>query len=269
MSRNKTSFVVLVILAGIFVIAIAMVFNTSVRRENALKRQASVNEKIEFLNSIDLTVYWIGGFPSELEKLRQNTNVIMPENISRDNMPVKSSTFRISITEKIGDQKGETKEIVPRKYSEYMMIVLTSTEGITDEAKDILRDCIVYNGVPILCIGSDACRFVGTILIHGSGYDKDHTLYYKLNEGYKEPYLDVKAVSAGGVEFADAFCTKLSEYCNAAATKKQTEASEIIASANISASAAAATSTAPETSETVTETTETSETRQFLMPPSE
>ena len=70
MSRNKTSFVVLVILAGIFVIAIAMVFNTSVRRENALKRQASVNEKIEFLNSIDLTVYWIGGFPSELEKLR-------------------------------------------------------------------------------------------------------------------------------------------------------------------------------------------------------
>ena len=133
MSRNKTSFVVLVILAGIFVIAIAMVFNTSVRRENALKRQASVNEKIEFLNSIDLTVYWIGGFPSELEKLRQNTNVIMPENISRDNMPVKSSTFRISITEKIGDHKGDTKEIVPRKYSEYMMIVLTSTEGISDE----------------------------------------------------------------------------------------------------------------------------------------
>ena len=252
----------LVILAGIFVIAIAMVFNTSVRRENALKRQASVNEKIEFLNSIALTVYWIGGFPSELEKLRQNTNVIMPEDISRETMPVKSSTFRIEIKEK----SGTTKEIVPRKYSEYMLIVLTSTEGITEEAKEILRDCIVYNGVPILCVGSDACQFVGTILIHGSGYDKDHTLYYKLNEGYKEPYIDVKAVSAGGVEFADAFCAKLCEYCNVSAEKKNAEASERIASASISAGEAAATSTTTETSETVTETTERP---RFLLPPSE
>ena len=259
----------LVILAGFFVIAMAMVFNTSVRRESALKKQASVNEKIEFLNSIDLTVYWIGGFPSELEKLREKTTIIMPEEISRETMPIKSSTFRIEIKEK----SGATSEIVPRKYSEYMMIVLASTEGITDEAKDILRDCIVYNGVPVLCIGSDACQFVGTILIHGSGYDKDHTLYYKLNEGYKEPYLDVKAVSAGGVEFADAFCARLCEYCNVTAVKKNAEASEKIASAAASANEAAATTNETAAAEIPSETsesvTETRETQQFLMPPAE
>jgi len=237
MNRNKTGVIVIVILAGFFVIAMSMVFNTSVRRESALKKQAAVNEKIDFLNSIDLTVYWIGGFPSELEKLREKTTIIMPEEISRETMPVKSSSFRIEIKEK----SGTTSEIVPRKYSEYMMIVLASTEGITDEAKDILRDCIVYNRVPILCIGSDACQFVGTILIHGSGYEKNHTLYYKLNDGYKEPYLDVKAVAAGGVEFADAFCTKLCEYCNASAEKTNTEASERIASAAASANEAAST----------------------------
>ena len=57
MERNKTGIIVLVFLAGFFIIAVAMIFNTSVRRENALKRQNTVNEKIEFLNSIDLTVY--------------------------------------------------------------------------------------------------------------------------------------------------------------------------------------------------------------------
>ena len=261
MERNKTGVVVLVILAGFFIIAVAMVFNTSVRRDTALKRQASVNEKIEFLNSIDLTVYWIGGFPSELEKLRQKTNVIMPENISKDTMPVKSSSFRITIT----DDSGKTQEIVPRKYSEYMLIVLTTAEGITDEAKEILRDCIVYNGVPVLCIGSDACQLVGTILIHGSGYDKDHTLFYKLNDGYKEPYLDVKAVSAGGVELADAFCTKLCEYCNVSASQKNADASERIASASVSADQAAATATSSESSESVTETAERPP---LLLPPS-
>ena len=250
MDRNKTGIIVLFLLAGFFIIAIAMVFNTSVRRDTALKRQASVNEKIEFLNSIDLTVYWVGGFPSELERLRAKTNVIMPEEISKENMPIRSSTFRIKIT----DDKGDTKEIVPRKYSEYMMIVLTTGEGFSDEAKEVLRDCIVYNGVPVLCIGSDACQLVGTLLIHGSGYSKDFSLYYKLNEGYKEPYLDTKAVAAGGVDFADAFCTKLSEYCNYSASKKQAEASEIISSANISASEAAATSESTVPSETVTET---------------
>ena len=261
MARSKTGILVLVFLAGFFIIAVSMVFNTSVRRENALKRQNSVNEKIEFLNSIDLTVYWIGGFPSELEKLRANTKVIMPEEVNKETMPIRSSTFRIKITEKKG---AETKEIVPRKYSEYMLIVLTTGEGFSDEAKEALRDSIVYNGVPVLCIGSDACRLVGTILIHGSGFDKDHSMFYKLNDGYKEPYLDKKAVAAGGVELAEDFCTKLCEYCNVSADQKQAKASEIIASASSSAEQTPEISIT-EPSESVTETTERPP---LLLPPS-
>jgi hypothetical protein len=262
MERNKTGVIVLVLLAGFFIIAIAMVFNTSVRRESVLKHQASVNEKIEFLNSIDLTVYWIGGFPSELEKLRESTNVIMPEEISNDNMPIRSSTFHITVTE----ESGKKEEIVPRKYSEYMLIVITTGEGFSDEAKEVLRDCIVYNGVPVLCIGGDACEMVGTLLIHGSGYAKDHTFFYKLNDGYKDSYIEAKAVSAGGVDLADAFCTKLCEYCNISATKKMTEASERIASAASSAEEAATATTADtDPSETVTETT--SKYDKLLRPP--
>lgn len=247
----------MVLLAGFFIIAVAMVFNTSVRRDSALKHQASINEKIEFLNSIDLTVYWIGGFPAELEKLRESTKVIMPEEITKENMPIKSSSFHITVT----DEDGNKQEILPRKYSEYMIIVITTGEGFSDDAKEVLRDCIVYNGVPVLCIGEDACEMIGTLLIHGSGYSKDFSIFYKLNEGYQEPYLDTKAVSEGGSSLADAFCTKLSEYCNNTANKKMTEASERIASASVSASEADITATTSESSsaESVPESSEMSE----------
>lgn len=239
----------------------AMVFNTSVRRESAIKKQASVNEKIEMLNTLDLTVYWIGGFPSELEKLRQKTNVIMPENISKDNMPVKSSSFHITVK----DDSGKTHEIVPRKYTEFMLIVVTTGEGFSDEAKDILRDCIAYNGVPVLCIGKEACEMMGTLLIHGSGFGRDHSFYYKRNEGYKDPYFDAKTVSSGGVELAEKFCSRLCEYCNVSASTRQSEASQIIASAKISSSEAAITSQAQGSE---TEPSETTGRIMFPIPPS-
>ena len=70
MERNKASVIVIFLLAGFFFIGIAMVFNTSARRSAVLGRQEEVDKKIEFLNSIDLTIYWIGEVPAELEKLK-------------------------------------------------------------------------------------------------------------------------------------------------------------------------------------------------------
>ena len=232
-----------------------MVFNTSVRRESALKHQSSINEKIDFLNLIDLTVYWVGGFPAEIENLRQSTKVIMPEEISEDNMPIRSSTFRITIKE----DSGRTKEIVPRQYSEYNLIVINTGSGFTDEGKAVLRNCIVDNDIPVLCIGKEACEFLGTLLIHGSGYKADHTIFYRRSEGYKEPFLDAKAVAAGGADMADDLCSRLCEYFDKSSADKMAKASEIIASAQSSASEAEETATSssdPGNEEVPTDTAE-------------
>lgn len=253
MGRNKTGIIVLVLLAGFFLIGIAMVFNTSVRRESALKHQSSINEKIEFLNSIDLTVYWVGGFPSEIENLRQSAKIIMPEAVSQDNMPIRSSTFRITIKE----DNGGTKEIVPREYSEYNLLVINTGSGFTDEGKEVIRNCIVDNDVPVLCIGKEACEFIGTLLIHGSGYKAEHSIFYRRSEGYKEPFLDTKAVAAGGADLADALCSSICEYFDKASADKMAKASEIIASAQSSAIEAAETEpeTEPEPSDSGSEET--------------
>ena len=251
MDRNKTSVVVLFILAGFFFIAVAMVFNATARRNAALLKKSAVEEKIASLNAIDLTIYWIGDVPSELETLKKSMTVLRPEEISKENMPVKASTFRITVK----DESGAEQVVEPRHYSEYMLIVINNVDGLNDTAKEALRDSIVDNGVPVLCLGGKACNMVGTLLIHGAGYSTDYSMFYRKNEGYEEPYIEAKTVSEGGLEFADALCGKLCTYFNTAMAKKRAEVSELISSANSSAEEAA-TATTAESSETVTETTE-------------
>lgn len=259
MDRNKTSVIVLFILAGFFFIAIAMVFNATARRNSVLVKKNAVEEKIASLNAIDLTIYWIGDVPDELEMLKESMTVLRPEEISKENMPVKASTFRITVK----DESGSEQVIEPRNYSEYMLIVINNADGFSDTAKEVLRDCIVDNSVPVLCLGGKTCNMVGTLLLHGAGYSADYSMFYRRNEGYVEPFLDTEKVSTGGFDLADELCGKLCTYFNTAVAKKQAEASERI-SAAYSSVQEAATATTSESSESVTETTESIK---LLQPP--
>ena len=239
-----------------------MVFNTSVRRNAALAKQDEVNKKIASLNAIDLTIYWIGDVPKELETLKESMTVLRPEEVSKETMPVRASTFRITVK----DESGAEQVIEPRHYSEYMLIVINNVDGLNDTAKEALRDSVVDNGVPVLCLGGKTCNMVGTLLIHGAGYSDDYSMFYRKNEGYMEPYIEAKTVSEGGLGFADALCGKLCTYFNTAVAKKQAEVSELISSANSSA-AEAATATTAETTETSESVTETTEKIKLLQPP--
>ncbi len=260
MDRNKTGVVVLFLLVGFFFLGIAMVFNTSVRRNAVLKRQKDIEEKIASLNAMDLTIYWIGDVPEELESLKPKINIIKPDQIRNDNMPIKSTTFHITIK----GEDGSKKEIIPRDYSEFMLIVINTGSDLTDDANEVLRNCIVDNGVPVLCIGGKPCDTVGTILIHGAGYSSDYSMLYKLKEGYEEPYLDTKAVASGGIDLAEALCNKLCEYFNAATAKKWAEASERVSSA-FSSVDEAATATTAETESTESAENSSSETKRKML----
>ncbi|MBP5774609.1 MAG: hypothetical protein J6W36_02830 [Clostridiales bacterium] len=253
MERNKASVIVIFLLGGFFVLGLAMVLNTTARRNAILNRQGEVDKKIEYLNSIDLTIYWIGEVPEELEKLKDSMVIIKPEEISKENMPIKFTSFHITITDP-DDESGRPTlpptEIMPRDYSEYMLIVINTSDGFNEISDGILHNCIVENGVPVLTVGGPASDHVGTILIHGAGYASDYSMFYKLREGYNEPFLDKKAVSSGGLEFAEELTTKLSDYFKGAAQKKYIEASELWSSAISSADdAATATTTDPKNTE--------------------
>lgn len=270
MGHNKTGVVVLFLLAGFFIIAMAMVFNTSARRSAAMQKQDEIDKKISELSSRDLTVYWIGDVPKEFEKLKPKMQIVKPAEINKDNMPIQSSTFHITIK----DGQGNEQNIVPRDYSDYMIIVITTGDGFSDEGKDVLRNCIAENGVPVIAVGDKACNMLGGILVHGAGYSPDHSVFYKLKEGYDEPFLDPKAVAAGGADFADELCGKLCAYLNNEVSRRYVEASSRVSAAFSSVDEqATATTSEGETEETTegseseTESTEnsTSETNRNML----
>ena len=261
MERNKISVIVIFLLAGIFIVSLAILFNTTARRNLTLNRQSEIDKKIEMLKSMDLTIYWIGDVPAELEKLKDRMVIIKPEEISKENMPIKFTTFHITITDPTDPDNTDKPtlpptDIYPRNYSEYMLIVINTGNGFNDISDEVLHNCIVENGVPVLCIGGPACDHIGTLLIHGAGYASDYSMLYKLKEGYDEPFLDSKAVASGGMDFSEELVTKLSAYFSAAAKKKSQEASERWSSA-ISSADEAATATTKETQSTENSSSET------------
>ena len=132
----------------------------------------------------------------------------------------------------------------------------------------VLLNTAKENGVPVLCLGGKACDLVGTILIHGAGYSSVYSMLYKLNEGYQEPFLDAKAVAAGGMDFAEELVGKLCTYFKTAEMNKYIEASERWSAAisSVDEAATAVTTTTETTSEpSVSETPETTESHRIAM----
>ena len=201
MNRSKTGLFVLTILAAMFFLFVAILFGSSTKRQGIIDRKEAVNAKLNAIAETDITIYWIGGFPSELEALSSVTNVISPENASTETLPVKSGN--IHFTE--NDEHGNVvKEDIPRDYSEHMLIVITGNPEFSDSGKEALLDAITKNGVPVIALGDEAAGYLGSLLLHirykeGPG----SSLYYCLGKGYKENPVPADKVSAGGMDLAE------------------------------------------------------------------
>lgn len=202
MYKSKTGLIVLTVLAAMFFLFVAILFGSSTKRQEIIDRKEAVNAKLSAVAQADVTVYWIGEFPAELEPLSAVTNVIAPEKAGSETLPVKS--VAVHFTE--NDQFGNViKEDVPRDYSEHMLIVITGNPALSDAGKEALLDSITKNGVPVIAIGDEAADYLGSLLLHIRSKDgPGSSLYYCLGKGYKENPIPEDKVLAGGMDFAEA-----------------------------------------------------------------
>ena len=151
MSRGKTGLIVLTILAAMFFLFIAILFGSSSKRQGVIDRKAALDEKLSAYAQMDITIYWIGEFPSELEVLVPVTQVITPESVSSDNLPIKTSSIHVTERDEFGNV---VKEEIPREYSQYMLIVISGNPVLSDSAKEALSNAVAKNGVPVFAISS-------------------------------------------------------------------------------------------------------------------
>ena len=93
MSRGKTGLIVLTFLAAFFFLFIAVLFGSSTKRQAAIDRVSDLNAKLDSIAENDITIYWIGEPPKELEHLLPVITVIPAESASKDNLPIKGPSF--------------------------------------------------------------------------------------------------------------------------------------------------------------------------------
>ena len=201
MSKGKTGLVVLTLFAVMFFLFIAILFGSSTKRQGNIERKANIEAKLDIIAQTDLTIYWIGEVPAELEHLMPVINVIPPETASEENLP--------AVSDKIPFQEYDSNgnlvdEVVPRDYSEHMLIVLYGDYVLSDSGREALLDSISQNGVPVIAIGDEAAAYLARILNRVRYHEgPGSSLYYCLGKGYKENLIPVEKVSAGGIDLAE------------------------------------------------------------------
>ena len=200
--KNKAGLIVLVILAAGFFIFLALMFGSGAQVQAISERKANVEASLDAIAESDITIYWIGELPQELEHLSPVVKVISPENITRETVPVRGPAFHI---EEYTPEGLLVNEEIPKEYSAHMLIVLTGNPVISDDGKAALLDAISKNGVPALAIGDEASEVLGDVLSYrrfkrGPG----SSLYYCLGAGYTENLIPVEMVKAGGIDLAEA-----------------------------------------------------------------
>ena len=192
MSKGKTGLIVLTVLAAMFFLFVAILFGSSAKRQGSINRITSVNDSFDSISEQDLKIYWIGEQPSsEYEHLYPVINVISPEGATKSTLPVKSPDFHTAEYNSDGELVSEA---IPIEYPRYMFIVITGKPELSDAGRE------ARSGHRRRCSGFSGRTVVFSRLKNGP----NSSLYYCLGAGYKENPIPEDAVSAGGLDLAEA-----------------------------------------------------------------
>ena len=230
MSKGKTGLIIVVFLAAMFFVFVAVLFGSSTKRQSVIDKKATLESKFDEILKYDITIYWIGDLPADLQYLSSVIQVIPPESVSSSNLPVKSPSFHVEEYNELGELVDEE---VPIEYSRYMLIVLCGGDGgesgassgnggesaassgasgasqgalaISEDGREALLNSVAQNGVPVLAIGDDAADLLCDVLsYHRYKNGTGSSLYYCLGAGYTQNPLSEDAVNNGGFDLASA-----------------------------------------------------------------
>jgi len=201
MSRGKTGLVVFTLLAVMFFLFIAILFGSSTKRQKNIDKKTAAESQLDVIAQMDLTIYWIGEVPKELEHLMPVINVIPPETASEETLPIKVFQYHVTEYDPYGNFVSESH---PREYSEHMLIVLYGDFVLSDSGREALLDSISKNGVPVIAIGNEAATYLAKLLNRVRYHEgPGSSLYYCLGKGYKENLIPEEKVVAGGFDLAE------------------------------------------------------------------
>lgn len=167
--------------------------------------EANTEELIADLDQLDYEIYWIGDLPQHMDGIADHVTILNASTASSATLPVTEGD--IGFTEY--DENGiVVSHIERREYASYMMIVVNTSEELSDNTWAAIQDCAVNNHVPVLLIGQqsiDAFRL--HMILVAKDYDENSSLFFEITRAPQDNPLDPEVVAAGGHTYADALLT--------------------------------------------------------------
>lgn len=164
--------------------------------------QQKTEELTDALNELDYQLYWIGYLPPYMEGIEEHVTLLTAGQANGTTLPVTEGDVGFTAYDPDGNVISRVEQ---RDYADHMMIVINTTDDISDATWSVIQDCAVNNHVPVLLIGRhniDAFR-EHMILIHRE-YDDYSTMFFEISRTPVEDPIAPDIVRAGGRELADA-----------------------------------------------------------------
>jgi len=240
--KNKAALPVILIFVFLAVFLISVIYNRIGNNMAEEGRAEDTQTLIDLLCDRDITIYWIGDLPYELNALSEKEQFNKIEQINDDTMPVKSVTVGFKVYDEGGNLVSEE---TPKDYTDDLLIVVNNYD-LNDEELSVVHDSVALNNVPVLMLGGDTITEIreSMLLTMGTFGDDDVAFYSKATGTIK----DVADKTLEGYEYYDKIVRYLVDFFD-----KEDETRQSVISSNIeSVSQMQETSTTEEETSTTT-----------------
>ena len=200
--RNAAIFILILFVTGAAILF--MMYQTrriDVSRVNQDTEQHT-EDLIASLNELDYHIYWIGELPQYMDAISDHVSVLNAASANYANLPVSEADTGFTNYDEDGNVISHIEQ---RDYASYMMIVINTTEELSEESLDIIQDCAVNNHVPVLVIGkSNIDAFRSHMILTHRNYDENSTMFFEISRTPVDNPIPPETVVAGGHAYADA-----------------------------------------------------------------
>ena len=202
--RGRNAALYIIILALTAAAILFMMYQTRRIDANLYNSQmeSGTEELIAELDQLDYEIYWIGELPQYMDGIADHVTLLSSSEANRNTLPVTEGDMGFTEYDEDGNVVNHIEQ---RDYASYMMIVVNTSEELSDVTLAAIQDCAVYNHVPVLLIGKNNIdAFRAYMILVAGDYDENSTMYFEISKYPQNNPIDPSVVASGGHAYADA-----------------------------------------------------------------
>ncbi len=201
-ARNYSVIVIILLLVAAIVGFLAFKVNRMSDGLRDFYEEKTTADLASELNNYDYHIYIIGELPEYLEAISSHVTVLTPALANYNNLPVNEGNSTMTVYNPDGDVVAHREQ---RNYASNMLIMINTTEEISDDSWEIIRNCTVDNHVPVLLIGDSSINaFREHMILVRKDYNESSSMLFEYTRNPIDNPIDPAIAGRGGRDYANA-----------------------------------------------------------------